>query len=189
MGKDRIPSEEECYGIMQRHEMLPNILEHSKQVLKVSIALYDNINTTARLNRELIVAAALLHDITKTQSIQTKEPHDKTGAALMRKLGFHRVADIVEQHVILKNFDPDGMLDEREIVYYADKRVMHTSIVSVEKRIDDIINRYGNTDERIRLILENKERILQMERKIKRFLKRDIDEILDELKSEHLRFS
>jgi uncharacterized protein len=182
MGEDRIPSEEECYEIIQRYEMLPNILEHSQQVLKVSIALYDNFRNDVHLNRELIVAAALLHDITKTQSIQTKEPHDRTGAELMRELGFHRIADIVEQHVILKNFDPDGMLDEREIVYYADKRVMHTSIVSVEERNDDIINRYGNTDDRIRLILENKDRILQMERKINRFLKRDVDEILDELK-------
>jgi uncharacterized protein len=181
MDEDRIPSEEECYEIIKNHEMLPNILEHSKQVMRVALAISDNARNDVCINRELVIAASLLHDITKTITLTTKEPHDRTGAQLLSNLGFHSIAKIVEEHVIIKNFDPQGNLEEKEIVYYADKRVMHTSIVSVDERIDDILARYGNTPERVRLIIENKELILQVERKINRFLIREINQIIRDI--------
>ncbi len=181
MGEDRIPSEEECYEIIKKYDMLPNILEHSKQVMRVALAVTDNTKNGVYINRKLVIAASLLHDITKTISLKTKEPHDITGAQLLRDLGFKGIAQIVEEHVIIKNFDAKGNLEEREIVYYADKRVMHTSIVSVEERIDDIIARYGITPDRISLINQNKELILRAERKINRFLMKDINQIIRDL--------
>ena len=47
------------------------------------------------------MAAALLHDITKTISFETKEHHDESGGELLRELGFASVGEIVKQHVIL----------------------------------------------------------------------------------------
>lgn len=181
MDEDRIPSEEECYEIIETYDMLPNILEHSKEVMRVALAITDNTKNGVYINRKLVIAASLLHDITKTVSLNTKEPHDITGAQLMRNLGFTGIAQIVEEHVIIRNFDPRSNLEEREIVYYADKRVMHTSIVSVEERIDDIIVRYGSTPERINLINQNKELILRVERKINGFLIKDINQIIRDL--------
>jgi uncharacterized protein len=55
------------------------------------------------VNRDLVVATALLHDITKTRSLVTKERHDTSGGALVRELGFPRIAEIVEQRVIIQN--------------------------------------------------------------------------------------
>lgn len=181
MDEDRIPSEEECYEIIETYDMLPNILEHSREVMRVALAITDNTKNGVYINRKLVIAASLLHDITKTVSLNTKEPHDITGAQLMRNLGFTDIAQIVEEHVIIRNFDPQSNLEEREIVYYADKRVMHTSIVSVEERIDDIIARYGSTPERINLINQNKELILRVERKINGFLIKDINQIIRDL--------
>lgn len=181
MDEDRIPSEEECYEIIETYDMLPNILEHSREVMRVALAITDNTKNGVYINRKLVIAASLLHDITKTVSLNTKEPHDITGAQLMRNLGFTGIAQIVEEHVIIRNFDPQSNLEEREIVYYADKRVMHTSIVSVEERIDDIIARYGSTPERINLINQNKELILRVERKINGFLIKDINQIIRDL--------
>ncbi|MDD5712018.1 MAG: HDIG domain-containing protein [Smithellaceae bacterium] len=160
---------------MVRYEMLPNIIAHSRQVMRVALAITDNLKNGTAVNREIIQAAALLHDITKTRSLQTKEPHDQSGAQLLRELGFARLGDIVEQHVILKTFDPVEKLEEREIINYADKRVMHDQVVSLSERVEDLIKRYGLTDEIIVLIRRNESQAFEVERKIARCMAIDLD--------------
>lgn len=177
-GTHRVPTRDECYEIIARFKMLPNILEHSELVERVAAAIVDNLSSGVKVNGDLVSAASLLHDLTKTRSLETGEHHDVTGAEELRALHFHSIAEAVENHVFFKNFDPDGRLEEREIVYYADKRVTHNYMVSVEERITDLIQRYGSTQERIDLILANKELILSVERKIQRFMKTSLDDAL-----------
>ena len=93
--------------------------------------------------------------------------------------GFPAVGAMVEEHVILKDFQSGGNLLDKEIVFYADKRVMHDRIVTVEERVADLIIRYGTTEERIRLINSNGKQICQLEVKISRFMTSDLQEILD----------
>jgi putative nucleotidyltransferase with HDIG domain len=81
-------------------DMLENIVAHSLQVCRVSMFLTDRLGLP-ELNRELIRAAALLHDITKTRSFRTQEDHAETGARLIADLGYPEVAGIVGQHVRL----------------------------------------------------------------------------------------
>ncbi len=176
MNRDKIPTNEECYSLMKPH-MLPNIFEHSKQVMYVANEILENLIDDIILDRQLINAAALLHDITKTKSLKTKEPHDLTGADFLRQLDFSRVADIVENHVYLKSYEPDGKLLEKEIVYYADKRVMHEKIVPVKKRMNDIILRYGKNEEIIGLIKKNTALILEVEKKINRYSLKDLNNL------------
>ena len=116
---------------MAKYCMLPNIIAHSRQVMRVSLVIIDNLKNGVSINRNLVIAAALLHDITKTRSLETREPHDQSGGELLRELGFPRVGEIVEQHVILLDFNPQEKLEEREIINYADKRVMHDRVVSL----------------------------------------------------------
>ncbi len=177
MTGDRIPDINECYEIMGRYGMLPNIVEHSEQVMRVSMAILDDLKDETGVDRALVAAASLLHDITKTRSLETKERHDISGGALLRELGFERIAWIVEQHVYFTGFDPEGEIEEREIVYYADKRVMHSSVVTVDERVADLVRRYGTTPERTEMILKNKEMVLAIERKIARFMKGGIDAV------------
>ncbi len=179
--KDSIPDLAECEDLMVRYAMLPNIVEHSRQVMRVSLAITDHLQEGLSINRDLIVAAALLHDITKTRSLQTKEKHAASGGVLLRQLGFRRVAEIVEQHVTIPDLNLQGGLEEREIVYYADKRVMHNIIVGLDERVDDLIKRYA-TDEKIRRrILLNKNQALAVERKISGFMKMDIHQAIGKL--------
>lgn len=179
--KDSIPDLAECEDLMVRYAMLPNIVEHSRQVMRVSLAITDHLQEGLSINRDLIVAAALLHDITKTRSLQTGEKHADSGGVLLRKLGFRRVAEIVEQHVTIPDLNLQGGLEEREIVYYADKRVMHNVIVGLDERVDDLIKRYA-TDEKIRRrILLNKNQALAVERKISGFMKMDIHQTIGKL--------
>ncbi|HQP49489.1 MAG TPA: HDIG domain-containing protein [Spirochaetota bacterium] len=178
-----IPDNEECYRLLRRYDMLPNIIAHSEQVARVALAIADDLIDPGSVNRELVRAAAVLHDITKTRSIATKERHDITGAALLRELGFDAIAFIVEQHVYFTNFKPEGSIEEREIVYYADKRVMHDVIVTVDRRVADLVKRYGVTEERRGQIVENQKKIIAIEEKINRHMQHDINEVIGSLDS------
>jgi putative nucleotidyltransferase with HDIG domain len=171
---DKIPSREACNELMAKYSMLPNIVEHSIQVMHVSLAITDNLKSGVFVNRDMVVAAALLHDITKTRSLVTKERHDTSGGDLLRELGFPLIAEIVEQHVIIQNINLEGRLEEREIVYYAGKRVLHDTIVTINERLLDLIERYGCENR----ILQNKNQVLTVERKIASFMKIDIDQAI-----------
>lgn len=180
---DRIPSREECDELMARHSMRPNIIDHSIQVMHVSLAITDNLKSGVAVNRDLIIAAALLHDITKTRSLETNERHDLSGAELLRKMGFTGIAEIVEHHVVLQNLNLLGRLEEREIIYYADKRVMHDKIVTIEERVHDLLRRYGKTEQIENLIHQNKKLVLAVENKIAGFMEIDIDRAIEEIKA------
>jgi len=158
--------------------MLPNIVAHSMQVMRVSLAIADHLKPGVEVNRDLIAAAALLHDITKTRSLETKERHDLSGGALLRELGFASTAEIVEQHVMVQDLNPDGRLEEREIVCYADKRVLHDAIVSVGERVQDLVRRYGISEEIRERILLGGDRALALERKISRCMAVDLESVL-----------
>ena len=183
VSSDRIPSREECAELMVQHSMRPNILEHSIQVMHVSLAITDNLKDDVTVNRDVVIAAALLHDITKTRSLKTKERHDVSGGELLREMGYASIAEIVEQHVVLHNLNLQGRLEEREIIYYADKRVMHDKIVTIDERVHDLLQRYGNGEEIRSLICQNKNLILAVESKIASFMKIDINRAIEEIKA------
>jgi uncharacterized protein len=130
--------------------MLANIVAHSFKVCQVAMFLVDNLKESKiDLDGELVTASALLHDITKTRSLCTGENHALTGAEIIQEMGCPEVAYIVGHHVVL---DEDVMSEkptEVEVVNYADKRVLHDRVVSLQERLDDLIVRYtiSNLDE------------------------------------------
>ena len=144
---EKIPAEGECLELLKRHNVPEHIIEHSREVTRVSTFLAKELNKAGEsLDIKLIRAASLLHDMAKYHCIQHKHygNHDEVGADLLRAEGYPKIAEIIEQHVALKGFKPAGKLTEAEIVNYADKRVMHTKIVSLGERFKDIKERYGN---------------------------------------------
>ena len=149
-----IPSRHECYRMMGAMEMMPHIAAHSIQVCRVALWLCDVVNGRCgeQLNRELVQAGGLLHDITKTRSFVTGENHALSGQAYLEALGFGEVGRIVAQHVTLEAFDVGVPLQETELINYADKRVMHDRIVSMPRRMADILDRYGTSMDRQRRI-------------------------------------
>lgn len=143
---DPIPVPEECFRLMTVMQMQPHIRDHSRQVCRVAEFLTDALIAAGRpLSRPLVTAAALLHDITKTRSLDTGENHAATGAAYLASLGYRRVSEIVRQHVVLDPQDRNGHPSEAEIVNYADKRVLHDAITDLASRMAYILERYGVT--------------------------------------------
>lgn len=142
-----IPTREKCLELICQHRMLPHIVRHSKLVTEVALLIGRKLNSCGQhLDLSLVEAGALLHDIMKTMSIQTKEDHAQTGGELLNSLGYPAVASIVRQHIRVdkRSFEPDGVVSEEELVNYADKRVKHEELVDIEERFQDIQERYAN---------------------------------------------
>ena len=160
-----VPSRSRCLELMAAHGMLPNIKEHSFQVNRVALVLGEALAAAGyALNLPLIEAGSLLHDLGKTPCLKNGQKHSEWGAALLSELGYPEVAQIVKEHVYLAS-DPASPHPPREteVVNYADKRVLHTRVVTLAERFADLIERYGRTREaRERLAaLEIKFRVLE----------------------------
>jgi putative nucleotidyltransferase with HDIG domain len=141
---ETIPTREECLRLMGEYRMLENIISHSLAVTKVALFLSVELNKRGqRIDVRLVEAASLLHDLTKTECLKTKEDHAMTGSRLLKRIGYDRVGEIVARHIWLGNEDDPSCVCEEEIVNYADKRVMHDRIVSLEERFRDLKERYG----------------------------------------------
>ena len=118
---------------MRSMEMMEHIVTHSRRVCQVGVCIAEHLNHQSRQpNLKLVMAAALLHDITKTRSFKTGENHANTGARLMESLGYQEVGDIVRQHVRLDTYSVSDSITEVEIVNYADKRVLLEQFVRVK---------------------------------------------------------
>ncbi len=162
----QIPSITDCYKLIFEMEMMDHIVAHSLQVCQVALFLTDHLTERGiSLNKKLVQASALLHDITKTRSFKTGENHAQTGGQLLSEHGYPEVGHIIGQHVYLDAYTVSVPPAEPEIVNYSDKRVLHDKIVSLKKRMDYIMERYGKEPEhrdRIRMLgreaekLENK---------------------------------
>jgi hypothetical protein len=89
-----------------------------------------------------------LHDITKSRSFRTGENHAQTGGQYLSALGYGTVADIVRQHVVLDDYVGQATPSEAEVINYADKRVLHDRIVSLDERMAYILDRYADNPNR-----------------------------------------
>jgi hypothetical protein len=66
---------------------------------------------------------------------------------MLQGWGFPQVAPIVREHVTMDHGRVLGPVTESILVNYADKRVRHAEIVSIEERFLDLIDRYARTRE------------------------------------------
>ena len=162
------PTLSECLDLMTAYRMLPNIQEHCFRVRDVALMVGKNLlSAGVVLDLHLLEAGALLHDIAKTASLKNGGEHARLGAEWLNDLGYPAVAEIVREHVWLSR-DPAGPwpLREVEIVNYADKRVLHNLVVTLNQRFVDLISRYGRTPEIRQRLSSNEQRSIILENKI-----------------------
>ena len=137
-------SKNDCLQLMCDMQMPAHIVAHSIQVCRVAVCLADYLNSKGQhLDGQLLQAAALLHDITKSRSFETAENHALTGGQKLTDLGYAEIGSLVRQHVRLDDYSDPTNFSEAVIINYADKRVLHDRIVSLDKRMRYIQERYG----------------------------------------------
>jgi len=153
---------------MKQYHMLPNIKEHSIVVARVAeIITQGLIEAGQDLSLEKVIAGALLHDIGKTACLDNNDDHALKGFEICLAHNLNSVADIIAEHVILKTYTSDHEISEKEIVYYADKRVNHDQVVSLDERLEYILDRYGmNNEARCKAIKRNYSRCRDLEKRV-----------------------
>jgi len=163
-----IPSIETCFLLMEKYGMLENIKAHSVVVAKIARLIAKGLEQAGvDISIEKTTAAALMHDIGKTASLKYGGDHTEIGRQICLRNHFEEIADIVREHVIFKDYELDGDYSEKEIVYYADKRVNHDRIVSLDERLVYILERYGNNQQDLcRRIKKNFKLCAKVEKKL-----------------------
>jgi CTP:molybdopterin cytidylyltransferase MocA len=120
----KIPDREECWSIIR--SVLPEettIQSHLNLVADIALRLVRAFEkgrsqkgkkkSCTGLDKNLIQAAALLHDIKRKE-----KNHAQVGSRFIKSLGFPQVAGIVAEHMTI---EPGDLITEKEIVYFADK--------------------------------------------------------------------
>lgn len=182
--QSRIPTEEECLGWWETHGMLGHIKEHSLLVAAVATTLAElaaerNLGIPEQLTADEFVrsvhASGLLHDLGKTYSIAHGGNHSQIGAAWAMELTANpRIAQGVMHHV----YWPGALdLDKHFLplaVIYADKRVKHDTLVDIDERFTDLMERYGHTERSRGWIMRSHAQGRELENLMSTYLGEDI---------------
>jgi putative nucleotidyltransferase with HDIG domain len=158
--------------------MLDHIIHHSLEVTRVALFLAIELNKKGqRIDLDLVEAASLLHDLTKTECLRTREDHAKKGYQLLKGMGYVRVGEVVAEHIQVSRGQDPSSVSEEEVVNYADKRVLHDRVVSLEERFRDFKVRYGKDGESIARMEELEKNTFDVEHKIFSILKTNPDDL------------
>jgi putative nucleotidyltransferase with HDIG domain len=128
-----VPGRVEAASLLLSLEPAPWFLRHSRAVAEVAGWLAARIDQRgAAVNRRLVEAAALLHDIDKTlpgDHPMRALPHGEGSAAWLTAAGHRELARAVEHHPVTRLADGERFRRwaafasrEERIVAYADKR-------------------------------------------------------------------
>ena len=139
-------SKKECMGLLKKYEMPDNVLAHSIMVNKVAVFLAEKLaEKDVEIYIPLVDTASLLHDIGKIKEIKgEEESHVSAGYEILQKENLISQAIICRKHGSLSPLNPitKPKTWEEKVVFYADKRVLHDRIVSIQERLEDANKRY-----------------------------------------------
>jgi hypothetical protein len=140
------------------------------RVARVVAKGLHNGNHQPAISMDLLRAACLLHDIGKYPCIlDGAHYHDQRGRQMLEAEGLAEVGEIVARHVILGDTDDEPVV-EKHVLFYADKRVVHDQLVTLEKRFEYLFHTYAKSPQSRDALEAMKESTIKLEKKIFRRL-------------------
>ena len=119
------------------------VIRHCKAVTEKAMALADALmRTGATLDRERLRAAALLHDVARTE-----RNHAAAGAQWLIALGYPEMAELIAAHHDLSP-ERETEISEATVLYLADKLVQEDREVTMERRFADSFGRISGVEGR-----------------------------------------
>lgn len=120
---------EQCIKMLSEYNVPISVQRHSMLVAQAAVYIAEMLNSKGyQLDLDMIEAAALLHDIARTQP-----DHAEAGAELLSQKGCLKLAEIVRHHM-KPGEEVQDSISEIIIVYLADKLVEEDQIVTLEQR-------------------------------------------------------
>lgn len=161
-----IPDTQECKILLNNVLSLDrDIIKHSETVAFLACYLSSIVLNKSKKNSisgykicidlQLLAASCLLHDICKGLS-----DHGGKAAVYLKSLGFHEVAEVVTTHM---NYQASpGLLNEKALLYWADKMVQGTSFIDPSIRFSRKLKKYPHARENILYRYQQVKRIESM---------------------------
>lgn len=138
----RHPDEAECEAMFDLNGLPEPTRRHSRAVTRLAVDLAARLATAGvPLDIDLVRAGALLHDITKGEPA-----HASAGARRVAAFGFAETAAVVAAHMEVAFVEGDA-LQERHVVYLADKLIKGEQPVSLDERFAPALGAFAGDPE------------------------------------------
>lgn len=135
-----IPTAAECEAMLTQLRVSEAVARHSRKVAQVACRIADALHASGvAIDPNLARAAALLHDMAKGQP-----RHAEVAAATLRSYAMPRVAEVVAAHT---EVEFEETIDERAIVYLADKLVGGDRLISLDERFRRSLDRFRDNSD------------------------------------------
>lgn len=141
--RNKIPSVAQCLSLLtERFQANPGLIRHSMKVAQTAVLLAQMLNKKGYdLDLELIWASSLLHDVARGVP-----NHARVAGEFLRKLGYLKVAEVVEAHMDPVTMSPDD-ITAIDIVSLSDRLVMGDQMAPLEFRFRRQLLNYGSDPE------------------------------------------
>lgn len=137
-----LPTKEECLALLKEYKVPSNIVAHTKVVTKIAVFLSEKLKEKGiKINKELVERSAMLHDLDKIITLKDLRQHGFLTKKILTEKGYPEVGKVIEFHGLLEHI---GSWEEKVLIY-ADRRVNHEDIVSVDERYDGLLERYSSS--------------------------------------------
>ena len=171
------PSDEACFELWEEYRMLEHIKQHSLLVAHVAGTIAGLAkNKGWEVDVQLVRASALLHDLGKTYTVRHGGNHCQIGASWAMALTRNPA---IAQGVIHHIYWPGEVDVQRHTlplaIIYADKRIKHDAVVSLEERFHDLLDRYAVSFERMQLMYRSYAQVQEIERQFSQRLEVDLN--------------
>lgn len=132
------PDRAMCGDILAWAQTPAKVIRHEQAVAEVAAGIGEALVQSGHpLDLALIESGALLHDV-----LRLEPAHAWAGAALLEEMGCFAVAAVIKEHMDL-SADAGAALDERAVVFLADKLVRETQRVSVAERYAKALQKFA----------------------------------------------
>lgn len=134
-----IPTDAECEVLLADHHAAEPVIRHSRKVSEVARRIAKALLAAGvAIDPDMVCAAGMLHDLCKGQP-----KHADAAAAVLQKYDMTRVAGVVAAHT---EMEFNGTIEERAIVYLADKLVSADRLVSLDERFRRSLDRFNHPE-------------------------------------------
>lgn len=147
-----VPNDDEITGLLDRYHVPAHIRRHMKGVANVLMDILDMLDPDCVVyDRALFYAAAMLHDFARLD-----KNHSSIGALKLRLEGYELIADIISEHDDPElhrelSFLHEGhqFVSDEDLLYYADKRVLEDTVVSLKERFQASLSKCRTPEARM----------------------------------------
>ena len=119
------PDRAVCEALLSAAGVPEKVILHCRAVAEERLRIADSLRDRIPLDREMLFAAAMLHDIARAEA-----DHAAVGAAWMKALGYPEISALIASHHDL----PGSATDEAAVLFLADKYLRDTERVTLEER-------------------------------------------------------